>query len=247
MLERNQIYLGDSYKLIKQIADKSIDLIIIDPPYQIDGKPKSEESMENSSDMTKCISKLNNELFANEICDGIREEIFDEFMRVMKTPNIYIWCNRKQIPMYFKYFVFEKGLNYEILFWNKSNVMPLYNKQYLNDVEYCLYFRGANVLNPQSYEDARTVINILTNKKDKLAYHHPTCKPIQAIEKLIRNSSKEGDLVLDCFLGSGTTAVACVNQNRDYIGIEMNPRWFKVAQDRLSGCDANGQQSFILK
>lgn len=248
MLERNNIYLGDSYELIKQVADKSIDLIVIDPPYQIDGKPKSEESLSKTTNViTKSINKLNNELMDNHICDGIKEEIFDEFMRIMKVPNIYIWCNRKQIPMYIKYFVLEKGLNFELLVWNKPNVMPLYNHQYLNDVEYCLYFRGANVCNPKNYDDARTVFKNKVNKIDKNAFHHPTCKPVPIIETLIKNSSKENDLVLDCFLGSGTTAVACKNLNRDYIGIEINPKWFNVAKNRLEGCDANGQQSFILR
>ena len=106
MLERNSIYLGDSYELIKEIPDKSIDLIVIDPPYQIDGKPKSKEAIENTkNEITKGINKLNQELMDNHICDGIKEEIFEEFMRVMKVPNIYIWCNRKQIPMYLNYFV----------------------------------------------------------------------------------------------------------------------------------------------
>jgi len=248
MLEKNRIYLGDSYELIKQIDDKSIDLIVIDPPYQIDGKPKSEESLNKiTNTITKGINKLNQELQDNEICDGIKEEIFDEFMRVMKVPNIYIWCNRKQIPIYLNYFVNKLKLNFEILVWNKPNVMPLYNRQYLNDVEYCLYFRGPNVCNPTSYDNARTVFKNRVNKIDKFAFHHPTCKPVPIIETLIKNSSKENDLVLDCFLGSGTTAVACKNLNRDFIGIEINPKWYQVAVNRLNGIDANGQQSFILK
>lgn len=149
--------------------------------------------------------------------------------------------------MYLNYFVNKQDLNFEILVWNKPNVMPLYNHQYLNDVEYCLYFRGAGVCNPQSYEDARTVFRNPTNKVDKFFFHHPTCKPLNIIETLVRNSSKENDLVLDCFLGSGTTAVACKELNRNYIGIEINPKWYKVAIDRLDGCDANGQTSFILR
>ena len=81
MLERNSIYLGDSYELIKEIPDKSIDLIVIDPPYQIDGKPKSKEALENTkNEITKGINKLNQELMDNHICDGIKEEIFEEFI-----------------------------------------------------------------------------------------------------------------------------------------------------------------------
>ncbi len=248
MLEENKIYLGDSYELIKQIADKSINLIVIDPPYQIDGKPKSKDSLSNIKNViTKSINKLNQELMDNEICDGIKEEIFDDFMRIMKVPNIYIWCNRKQIPMYMKYFVFDKNLNYELLIWSKPNVMPLYNHQYLNDVEYCLYFHGPCTCNPSCYKDARTVFRNPINKIDKFAYHHPTCKPLPIIETLIKNSSQENDLVLDCFLGSGTTAVACKDLNRKYIGIEKNPKWYKVAINRLDGCDANGQTSFLLR
>ncbi len=248
MLESNNIYLGDSYELIKQIDDKTIDLIIIDPPYQIDGKPKTEESLENCKNIiTKSINKLNKELMDNEITEGIREEIFDEFMRIMKVPNIYIWCNKKQIPMYFNYFVNKHKLNFEILIWHKQNVMPLYNHQYVNDVEYCLYFRGAGVCNPKSLSDAKTVFTTAVNKRDKDLFLHPTIKPIRIIETLIKNSSKENDLVLDCFLGSGTTAVACKDLNRRYIGIEKNEKWYKVAKDRLNGVLANGQFSFILR
>ena len=248
MLEKNNIYLGDCYELIKQVADKSIDLIIIDPPYQIEGKPKSQESIDKTtSKITRSISKLHNELFENEITQGIDEKIYDELIRIMKVPNIYIWCNKKQIPMYFNYFVNEKKLNFDILVWNKPNVMPLYKHQYLNDVEYCLYFRGSGVCDPKNYEDARTVFRNKVNKVDKFAFHHPTCKPLNIIETLIRNSSKENDLVFDCFLGSGTTAVASKNLNRQYLGIEINPKWFTVAKNRLEGVDANGQQSFILK
>ena len=53
------------------------------------------------------------------------------------------------------------------------------------------------------------------------------------IEQLVRNSSKEGDVVLDCFMGSGTTGVACVNTNRNFIGIEINEEYYKIAQDRI--------------
>ena len=61
----------------------------------------------------------------------------------------------------------------------------------------------------------------------------PTIKPLCIIENIIRNSSKEGDVVLDAFLGSGTTAVACMNNNRNYIGFENNEEYYQIAQKRI--------------
>jgi DNA modification methylase len=105
----------------------------------------------------------------------------------------------------------------------------------LTDTEYCLYFRnGSNQLHPNSYEDAQTFWFAPINQVDKNKYKHPTIKPLNMIEKLVRNSSNEGDLVFDPFLGSGTTGVACKNLNRNFIGTEISEEYFKIAQDRLN-------------
>lgn len=72
------------------------------------------------------------------------------------------------------------------------------------------------------------------NKKDKV---HPTQKPVELIEYLIKTYTREGDVVLDNCIGSGTTAVACINTNRNYIGFETNPDYFQIAIDRTKGGD----------
>ena len=64
-------------------------------------------------------------------------------------------------------------------------------------------------------------------------YRHPTEKPLNILEYLIEKSSKEGELVLDPFMGSGSTCVAAKNKKRKYIGIELDPQWFNVAQERI--------------
>ena len=162
-------------------------------------------------------------------------------MRVMKTPNIYIWCNHKQIPMYLDYFVTKNNCSFDIIIWNKSNAMPLFNNKYLTDKEYCLYFRKGAYCQPCCYEDAKTVYLQPINTSDKEKFNHPTIKPMNIIKTLIKNSSKENEVVLDCFMGSGTTCVACKNMGRKYIGFEIDEKWFKVAQDRLKNIDATGQ------
>ena len=112
--------------------------------------------------------------------------------------------------------------------------MPLYSNKYMGDKEYCLYFRKGGYCQPLNYEDARTIYTSKINVKEKQLYSHPTIKPLEFIRKIIRNSSKENDVVLDCFLGSGTTAIGCILENRNYIGFEINKKYFDIAQERIN-------------
>ena len=239
-MKLNEIVFGDAYELIKEIPDKSIDCVYTDVPYLY------KQGGYGNSDLGKRQQKKRLELKENNLEDGFDYSLLNELVRVMKKVNIFIWCSKLQLFDIMEFFK-EKSENFELMVWCKSNPSPTTNNTWLPDLEYCLYFRGSGVCNPNNYEDARTVFRNKVNKVDKFAFHHPTCKPVTIIETLIKNSSKENDLVLDCFLGSGTTAVACKNLKRDYIGIEINPKWYKVAKNRLDGCDANGQQSFILR
>lgn len=103
----------------------------------------------------------------------------------------------------------------------------------MSDKEYCLYFRKGGFCQPTSYESAKTVFHQPINVLDKQKYPHPTIKPLNVIETLIGNSTKPGDIVLDPFIGSGTTAVACMELERKYIGYEINEGYFEVAQKRI--------------
>ena len=83
------------------------------------------------------------------------------------------------------------------------------------------------------YQAAKTVYEIPINIKDKKKYSHPTIKPLEIIENLVKNSSHEGDIILDPFIGSGTTAVASIKNNRQYIGMELNEEYYKIALKRI--------------
>ena len=240
MLELNKIHFGDCYELIKLIPDKSVDLIVTDPPYQIDNTKAG-----GKSELSRSIQGMNDELERNELGEGIDFSILDEFVRVMKKINCYIWCNHKQIPDYLDFFVKEQGCSFDILIWNKTNALPLFNNKYLTDKEYCLYFRKGGYCNPSNYEDAKTVFYEPINIKDKQHYRHPTIKPLKVIRALIRNSSREQDVILDPFIGSGTTAVAAQETGRQFIGMELNEKYHKIAVDRVEGFLANGQASMF--
>ena len=149
-LDINQVYNGDSNLMIKSIESESVDLVIIDPPYKI--RKKTDEI----NSLAKAVKKYNEELQRDNLINEYDKSILEELVRVMKRINIYIWCNGEQIPSYIDFFVNKYKCKMDILVWNKTNAMPLFNNKYMTDKEYCLYFRKGGYCNPQCYEDAKT-------------------------------------------------------------------------------------------
>ena len=238
-MELNDIYYGDAYELIKQIDDKSIDLIITDPPYDI-----------QSTRGAGIMASRNKGTFLKEIEDnkldkGMDYAILDEFVRVLKKINIYIWCSKSMILPLLKYFVEEKKCNYEMIIWAKENPIPFCGTHYLVDKEYCLYFweQGAPIDIP--FERARTVYLTKNNIEDKKNFKHPTIKNVKIIENMVANSSQEGEIILDPFVGSGTTCVAAKRLGRKYIGFEINEKYYKIAKDRLQGWNQKNEMNLF--
>lgn len=295
-MELNKIYLGDAYELIKQIPDKSIDLIVTDPPYEfIPGgsghsdlgqrkrtnandiynldtnrtkqnivtgggcfgtKQRDYYSEFSETDVSKqrqeyldyvamhgkdeeserlriIANGIDNNNNTRFISEGISNEILKEFVRVMKKGNIYIFCNKNQLRQYFDFFG-DLGWNLDLLVWNKTNCIPTINNTYLANLEYCVFARESGAPLYGSYETKSKCYTSSCNKKDKDLFLHPTIKPLPFIKNLIINSSQENQVVLDPFIGSGTTAVACKELNRQYIGFELNPKFYEIANDRLN-------------
>lgn len=117
--------------------------------------------------------------------------------------------------------------------WHKTNPTPTCGNKYLTDTEFCLFFREKGVKVYGEYATKRTFYVSTKNLEDKKLYNHPTIKPLEIIQNLIINSSNEGDIVLDPFLGRGTTVVASKMLNRQYIGFEINKDYFEIAQKRI--------------
>lgn len=246
----NHIYNTDCYKAIKKIPDRSIDLVYIDIPYGLEdnggggcfGEKKRDYHKEyekvsqntNTSGIYKrTTASIDN---INKIAFGIDYSILDEIVRVCKSIYVYIWCSKKQIYPLMDYFIRKHKCRFEILTWHKTNPIPTINNKYLSDTEYCLLFRGeGSKIYDNDLDKKRKYYISSLNVKDKELYIHPTIKPIEFVKNHIENSTKENDIVLDCFLGSGTTAVACKELNRRYIGFEIEKEYFEIAQDRLNG------------
>lgn len=228
-MELDVIYNQDCLEGMKKLPDNSIDLVVIDPPYEISA---------GGNGGAFGVEKRSYHAEVKTLSEGISNNVLDELVRVMKKINIYIWCNKNQLRQYINYFE-ELGCTTDLLTWHKSNPIPTCNNKYLSDTEYLLFFRKDGVPIYGSYNTKKKYYITPTNKKDKDKYGHPAIKPLDIIENLIINSSKEGDIVLDCFLGSGTTAVAAMITNRHYIGFELDPKCFNIACERLDDYSSN--------
>ena len=221
MLKTNEVYNMDCMEGLKLLDDNSIDLVVIDPPYLL-----SLNKIKN----TKTYNNYANELL--NLKDGFDLKVLDILIQKMKKINIYIYCSKRKIKDLLNYFS-DKNCNNEILTWNKQNQSPLINNTYLPDTEYILFFREKGVKLFGTYHTKRKYYISGTNQVDKKKYKHPTIKPVQLIEYHIENSSKEGDLVVDCFCGSGTTLVASINKNRRFIGFEIDRKYYEIAKKRV--------------
>lgn len=211
----------DCMEGLELLDDNSIDLVVIDPPYKLDlNKIKKTNTFNN---------------YANELLhlkDGFDLKVLDILIRKMKKINIYIYCSKRQIQELLEYFA-DKNCNYEVLTWHKQNPSPLINNSYLPDTEYIIFAREKGVRLYGNYHTKHKYYISGVNQVDKKKYKHPTIKPLPLIENHIENSSRVGDVVLDCFAGSGTTLVGAINKDRKFIGFEINEKYFKIAEKRI--------------
>lgn len=229
-----EIYQGDRFDVLNSLSGRKIDLIVTDPPYIVNttgggGSVNSKLKLKDSlQDLTT----------QQDITQGYDIDAMADIIYSLQQGNInaYFWCNKLQIPQYFATYVGRYGCKFEILCWHKHNALPTYSNKYLSDTEYCLYFFKSGRTKPESYVDAQTYWVEAINHADKKKYQHPTIKPLAMIDRIIRNSSKTGDTILDPFMGSGTTGVACSMNDRKFIGIEINNTYFNIAKDRINKC-----------
>ena len=230
-----QLFNDDCMNVLSRLEDKSIDLVIIDPPYSIATGGSGGSFGTGKRSYHKSIQELGY---------GIKNCALEELCRVMKKINIYIWCNKEQLKQYMDFFI-EKGCKAELLTWHKTNPVPTCNNKYLSDTEYLLFFREKGVKLFGSYATKRKYYISPTNKKDKDKYGHPTIKPVSILKNLVLNSSNEGDIVLDCFMGSGSTGVACIETNRRFIGVEIEKEYFAIANERINETLYQGDKKWV--
>lgn len=222
MIELDCIYNTDCLEGMRQIPDKSVDLIVTDPPYELQQYSGAGAFGRANRQYHQGIDHLQT---------GISDLVLIEMLRVLKKPNLYIFCSKDQIYQLLS-FAIQNKLSYDLLTWHKTNPVPTCNNKYLSDTEYIVFMRkGANLYG--SFETKHKYFLSQTNTEDKKLYGHPTIKPLNIIQTLIINSSVAGDVVLDPFMGSGTTAIAALKSNRHFLGFEINKDYYDTACQRI--------------
>lgn len=213
---------GDCKEVLPRLQKSSIDLVLIDPPYVLDTHGGTQNK------------DLQRKIHANHIKDissGFDYSVFELCEPLLKSPNYLVFCSNKQISSLMRYFE-SKNLSTTLLCWHKPNPVPFANGKHLSDLEFIVYARGkgAHFNNELPISKKSKVYTVPSTNRGKL---HPTEKPLTLIQEMILLHSFEGDVVLDFYSGSGTTGVACKSLNREFIGIEIEPEYHKIAKSRI--------------
>lgn len=219
---------GDCLELMKGIPDNSIDLVVTDPPYSM---KHSKGGCTNATIKNKWKGNFKaGNTVVNFDADITFSEWLPEVYRVLKNKShCYIFCNDKNIQDLLNEATKCGFKESNILVWIKNNATP--NRYYMKNLEFVLFLYKGNAkpINNFGSKCAVEVKNIVG--KAKL---HITQKPVELLEMYIRNSSAENETVLDPFMGSGSTGVACINTGRKFIGMEIDKEYFDISVKRIA-------------
>jgi len=245
-MEVNKIYLGDCLEVMKDIDDKSIDMILCDLPYGITAcKWDVIIPFEPLWEQYHRIIKDNGAIVLTA------SQPFTSALVMSNIKNFkYEWIWEKAVGSNFtclKYQPMKEHENILVFSKNRHNYYPIMQPRKGKGLErilnpfHTISNKGGEYLNKikkknvnGNYSELRypSSVQYFNNREDSRGLH-PTQKPVALFEYLIKTYTKEGDLVLDNCIGSGTTAIACLNTGRNFIGIEKDPNYFEIANKRI--------------
>jgi len=228
----------DALELLKQMSDQSVDLVLTDPPYFNQGTQKK-YSRKGHKDVNTNFGDWD-KFESDEDYIKWMKIVICELCRVLKdNGSLWIFTNDRYIS-YLRHFIRDiEGMNYaSTIIWHKYNSPPRFIMKagFISSMEMIMFaYKGKKPIfnKPKIFKEMFNVwITPQTPSGERLG--HPTQKPISLISKIIETSSNSGDLVFDCFNGSGTTTLVCKQLNRKYIGVELSEEYCKMAEKRLS-------------
>lgn len=240
-LELNKIYNGDALELLKFIPNNSIDLVVTDPPYKITSRGNSGDT---GGMLAKDLSKRGL-IFKHNAIDI--EDWIDDVYRVLKEgSHCYIMTNNKNLKHYLNVIENAKFKIFKTLIWKKDNCIT--NMFYMDTHEYIIFCRKGKAKRINNC-GTKSVLDFSNKKmKDENGNNlHDTEKPVSLLSVLIANSSNEGEIVLDPFMGIGGVPVACKSLNRKYIGMEIDPNYYNISLSRLNEVQQPSARKRLIK
>ena len=225
---------GNSLDILADTPAESVDLIVTDPPYKI-------VTGGDSGDRPKGILAGNRNLFTHQTDIEIHEWMPLLFKVLKQQSHAYIFTNSTNLHEMLDESLKAGFLFHNLLVWEKNNCTP--SQFYMKNCEYVLFLRKGQAKYINNIGNSKTVhyfSNIIGTKS------HPCEKPVELLKYYITNSSQEGELVLDPFMGTGSCAVACTETKRNFLGIELDPHFFSVAKQRIDNtCTFPPEQGFL--
>ena len=212
---------------MRTLEDECIDLIVTDPPYPTTSRGHAG----NSGGMLQKEINKKGKVFEHNNIDCT--EYAPEFYRILKDgSHCYVMTNHINLIKMLNVFT-DCGFHFiKSLIWNKGN--KIMGQYYMSQFEYILFFRKGygKKINNCGTADILYVPNKKT-KDENGKNIHDTEKPVELMKILIENSTQKGDIVLDPFVGVGSTALACIESERNYIGIELDENYYNIAKERV--------------
>lgn len=219
--ERARLYQGDCLEVMDQLP--KVDMVLADPPYKMTKRGRS--------------------CRPNWMPDGMGDNVFESplvrpdqwmpvvFRQMSEQSHLYVFTNTIDLLENLAAAEDAGFKLHNVISMIKDTGMP--NRWYYKQTELVLFFRKGKARPINDYASRDNVrVEMPKAKSGKV---HITQKPLDFIQKLVTNSSNDNQTVLDPFMGSGTTGVACMNTRRKFIGIELDPQYFVVARERIEG------------
>jgi site-specific DNA-methyltransferase (adenine-specific)/modification methylase len=220
---------GDAFELIKKLPDNSVDFILTDPPYNLSPYSTGNIKFDWRED-------INNDL-ATWDKDFSPAMLKEEFLRVLKpTGNIFAFCSYNLMGEWHS--TFDPVFNtFQFFVWHKTNPVPKFRKAgFLNSCELivCMWNKGHTWNFGKQNEMHNFFESSICMGPERLKDpKHPTQKPVKLLKHLLNIASNEGDVILDPFMGVASTAIACLETNRNFIGFELQKEYFEAGQKRV--------------
>lgn len=231
----DQIFNKDCVEGISSLISDgvSVDLVVADPPYVISRQSnfhtmKDRKNARTGTSFGEWDEEFDNAPWIEKSFEALRDGgsliVFNDFKKVSDIIEI-----ANNAGFEFK----------DVIVWEKTNPMPRNrDRRYVPSLELMIWFvkkkKAKWVFNRQDSSYQSPVMRYASESGGAFKRYHPTQKPVKLIEEIIRIHSNEGDLVLDPFMGSGTTAISALNTGRNYVGFELDKDYFDVLNNRIA-------------